>query len=67
MGEKLKKQLQLETELKATYKQLEADVREYQARLSQTKQALQQWLTDFNATRSKSVDELMLASLLEQA
>ena len=66
MGEKLKKQLQLETELKATYKQLEADVREYQARLSQTKQALQQWLTDFNATRSKSVDELMLASLLER-
>lgn len=66
MGEKLKKQLQLETELKATYKQLEADVREYQARLSQTKQALQQWLADFNATRSKSVDELMLASLLER-
>jgi len=66
MGEKLKKQLQLETELRGTYKQLEADVREYQARLSQTKQALQQWLTDFNATRSKSVDELMLASLLER-
>ena len=66
MGEKLKKQLQLETELKATYKQLEADVKEYQARLAQSKQALQQWLADFNATRSKSVDELMLASLLER-
>ena len=62
MGEKLKKQLQLETELKATYKLLEADVREYQARLSQTKQALQQWLADFNATRSKSVDEQNVSS-----
>ena len=66
MGEKLKKQLQLETELKGTYKQLEADVREYQARLVQSKQALQQWLADFNATRSKSVDETLLASLLER-
>ena len=66
MGEKLKKQLQLETELKATYKQLEADVKEYQARLVQSKQALQQWLADFNATRSKSVDETLLASLLER-
>ena len=66
MGEKLKKQLQLETELKATYKQLEADVKEYQSRLAQSKQALQQWLADFNATCSKSVDELMLASLLER-
>lgn len=66
MGEKLKKQLQLETELKATYKQLEADVREYQARIAQTKQALQQWLADFNATRRQSVDELMLTSLLER-
>lgn len=66
MGEKLKKQLQLETELKGTYKQLEADVKEYQARLVQSKQALQQWLADFNATRSKSVDELMLTSLLER-
>lgn len=64
MGEKLKKQLQLETELKGTYKQLEADVKEYQSRLAQSKQALQQWLADFNTTRSKSVDELMLASLL---
>ncbi|MDT3368067.1 MAG: AAA family ATPase [Bacteroidota bacterium] len=66
MGEKLKKQLQLETELRGTYKQLEADVKEYQARLVQSKQALQQWLSDFNATRRKSVDELMLASLLER-
>ena len=64
MGEKLKKQLQLETELKATYKQLEADVKEYQSRLAQSKQALQQWLADFNATRSKSVDETLLAALL---
>lgn len=66
MGEKLKKQLQLETELRGTYKQLEADVREYQARIAQTKQALQQWLADFNATRRQSVDELMLTSLLER-
>lgn len=65
MGEKLKKQLQLETELRGTYKQLEADVKEYQSRLAQSKQALQQWLADFNATRSKSVDETLLASLLE--
>ena len=64
MGEKLKKQLQLETELRGTYKQLEVDVKEYQSRLAQSKQALQQWLADFNTTRSKSVDELMLASLL---
>lgn len=64
MGEKLKKQLQLETELRGTYKQLEADVKEYQSRLAQSKQALQQWLADFNATRSKSVDETLLASLL---
>lgn len=66
MDEKLKKQLQLETELRGTYKQLEADVKEYQSRLAQSKQALQQWLADFNATRSKSVDELMLTSLLER-
>ena len=66
MGEKLKKQLQLETELRGTYKQLEADVKEYQSRLAQSKQALQQWLADFNATRSKSVDETLLASLLER-
>lgn len=66
MGEKLKKQLQLETELRGTYKQLEADVKEYQSRLAQSKQALQQWLSDFNATRSKSVDETLLASLLER-
>lgn len=66
MGEKLKKQLQLETELRGTYKQLEADVKEYQSRLAQSKQALQQWLADFNATCSKSVDDLMLASLLER-
>lgn len=66
MGEKLKKQLQLETELKGTYKQLEADVKEYQSRLAQSKQALQQWLADFNATRSKSVDETLLTSLLER-
>ena len=66
MGEKLKKQLQLETELRGTYKQLEVDVKEYQSRLAQSKQALQQWLADFNATRSKSVDETLLASLLER-
>lgn len=66
MGEKLKKQLQLETELRGTYKQLEADVKEYQSRLAQSKQALQQWLADFNATRSKSVDETLLTSLLER-
>ncbi|WP_446784722.1 AAA family ATPase [Macellibacteroides fermentans] len=66
MGEKLKKQLQMETELRGTYKQLEADVKEYQSRLAQSKQALQQWLADFNATRSKSVDETLLASLLER-
>lgn len=66
MDEKLKKQLQLETELRGTYKQLEADVKEYQSRLAQSKQALQQWLADFNATRSKSVDETLLASLLER-